>query len=395
MSTWFTRLSHDNCMADIAMSNGMNARFSMIKSSSSHHRIVLDEDSYHQMIAVERKRTERSRKPFLLMLLDTGAFLSSEKNGKILDTILAALSSTTRETDVTGWYKNHSVVGVMFTEISITEKNVILSTMLGRVSEALRDQLTLEQFSHINISFHIYPEEWNQDSDHRPSNPTLYPDLLRRDESQRSKRLLKRLMDIAGSLFALTVLSPVFLIIAAAIRLSSPGPVLFRQRRVGQHGLPFELLKFRSMHSNSDPAIHREYVTKLVAGTAEKQPSNGSSQGVYKITADARVTRVGSFLRRSSLDELPQFFNVLKGEMSLVGPRPPISYEVEAYDLWHRRRVLEVRPGITGLWQVNGRNRVKFDDMVRLDLIYARTWSPWLDLKILLRTPLAVIEGAH
>jgi lipopolysaccharide/colanic/teichoic acid biosynthesis glycosyltransferase len=377
------------------MSNGVNARFSSVKPSSSDHRCVLDENSYHQMISVERKRTERSRKPFLLMLLDTGAFLSSDKNGRSLHTVLTALSSMTRETDVTGWYKNHSVVGVMFTEISITEKNVILSTMLGRVSGALRDQLTLEQFSHINISFHIYPEEWDQDSDHRPSNPTLYPDLLRRDESQRSKRLLKRLMDIAGSLFALTVLSPVFLLIAAAIRLLSPGPVFFRQRRVGQHGLPFELLKFRSMHQNCDPAIHKEYVTKLVAGTAEKQPSNGSSQGVYKLTADARVTRLGSFLRRSSLDELPQFINVLKGEMSLVGPRPPLSYEVEAYDLWHRRRVLEAKPGITGLWQVNGRNRVKFDDMVRLDLIYARTWSPWLDLKILLRTPLAVIEGAH
>jgi lipopolysaccharide/colanic/teichoic acid biosynthesis glycosyltransferase len=382
-------------MTDIAMSNGMNARYTLVKSSSSHRRSVLDEDSYHQMISLERKRTERSRKPFLLMLLDTGAFSSSDKNGKILPSVLVALSSTTRETDMIGWYKNHSVVGVMFTEISITEKNVILSTMLRRVGEALRDQLTLEQFSQINISFHIYPEEWDQDSDHRSSNPTLYPDLHRRDESQRQKRLLKRVMDIAGSLFALTVLSPVFLIIAAAIRLSSPGPVFFRQRRVGQYGLPFGLLKFRSMHLNSDPAIHKEYVTKLVAGTAEKQPSNGRSEGVYKLTVDPRVTLIGSFLRRSSLDELPQFINVLKGEMSLVGPRPPLSYEVEAYDLWHRRRVVEVRPGITGLWQVNGRNRVNFDDMVRLDLIYARTWSPWLDLKILLRTPLAVIEGAH
>ena len=124
---------------------------------------------------------------------------------------------------------------------------------------------------------------------------------------------------------------------------------------------------------------------------ANQETSNGN--GVYKLTQDSRVTRVGAFLRRSSLDELPQFINVLKGEMSLVGPRPAIAYEVQEYDIWHRRRVLEAKPGITGLWQVNGRSRVKFDDMVRLDLRYAKTWSPWMDLKILLRTPVAVVFG--
>jgi lipopolysaccharide/colanic/teichoic acid biosynthesis glycosyltransferase len=143
--------------------------------------------------------------------------------------------------------------------------------------------------------------------------------------------------------------------------------------------------------------VHKEYVQQLIAGKASKQPSNGSGEGVYKLTADKRITPVGAFLRKTSMDELPQFINVLKGEMSLVGPRPPVPYEVEAYDIWHRRRLLEAKPGITGLWQVGGRSHVKFDDMVRLDLQYARTWSPWMDIKILARTPGAVVlgNGAH
>jgi lipopolysaccharide/colanic/teichoic acid biosynthesis glycosyltransferase len=150
------------------------------------------------------------------------------------------------------------------------------------------------------------------------------------------------------------------------------------------------------MHVRNDASTHKEYVRQLIAGKAEKHPSDGNEDGVYKITKDPRITTVGAFLRRSSLDELPQFINVLRGEMSLVGPRPPVPYEVEAYDLWHRRRVLEAKPGITGLWQVSGRSRIKFDDMVRLDLHYAQHWSPWLDLKIILRTPGVMLgEGAY
>jgi lipopolysaccharide/colanic/teichoic acid biosynthesis glycosyltransferase len=205
-------------------------------------------------------------------------------------------------------------------------------------------------------------------------------------------------MDIVGSLIMIIGLSPLFLVIAVAIKMTSEGPVLFQQRRVGQHGSTFVFLKFRSMYVGNDSKVHRDYVTKLIAGQAERKPSNGNGNGngVYKLTDDPRITKVGAFLRRTSLDELPQFFNVLKGEMSLVGPRPPIAYEVEAYDIWHRRRVLEAKPGITGLWQVYGRSRVNFDDMVRLDLRYARTWSPWMDVKILLRTPGAMFgEGAY
>jgi lipopolysaccharide/colanic/teichoic acid biosynthesis glycosyltransferase len=148
------------------------------------------------------------------------------------------------------------------------------------------------------------------------------------------------------------------------------------------------------MECVNDPRIHREYVRKFIAGKADPAGVGDNQNVVYKIQDDPRVTRVGKFLRKTSLDELPQFINVLKGEMSLVGPRPPIPYELEAYQIWHRRRVLEAKPGITGLWQVNGRSRLKFDDMVRLDLQYAKTWSLWLDIKILLQTPRAVLFGA-
>jgi len=356
-------------------------------------RSVLNEESFHRMISLERKRTERSKKPFLLMLLDMGDRLPADQNGKALDKILSALSLSTRETDVTGWYKNNSVVGVMFTEFGADAHNTIMSTMMTRVSETLRNNLNSQQFGEISISFHLFPEEWNHDIPARPSNPTLYPDLARRDSARKFFCVIKRIMDAGLSAVALLVLSPLLLVIALAIKLTSEGPVFFRQKRVGQYGEQFVFLKFRSMYVNNDSSAHKAFVRQLIAGQAAGNPSNGNGQTVYKLTKDPRITRVGAFLRKTSLDELPQFWNVLRGEMSLVGPRPAIAYEVEAYDIWHRRRVLEAKPGITGLWQVNGRSRIKFDDMVRLDLRYAKTWSPWMDLKILIRTPVAVVFG--
>jgi lipopolysaccharide/colanic/teichoic acid biosynthesis glycosyltransferase len=185
----------------------------------------------------------------------------------------------------------------------------------------------------------------------------------------------------------------VFAILAVLIKLTSKGPVFFRQQRLGQFQVPFVFLKFRSMHVATGAEIHREYVKSFIAGRAEPNASNGRHRRVYKLTNDPRVTWIGKFMRRTSLDEIPQFWNVLMGHMSLVGPRPPIGYEIEAYDVWHRRRLLEAKPGITGLWQVHGRSRTTFDDMVRLDLRYSRMCSPISDLKILLQTPRAVFSG--
>jgi len=284
----------------------------------------------------------------------------------------------------------------MFTEISADDRVANLGTMVSRVSETLRSNLNAQQFNQISITFHVFPEDWKHELPVRQSNPTLYPDLSKRDEDKKVLSATKRMMDIVGSALAIAILSPVFMIIAAIIKLTSAGPVFFRQNRVGQHGASFVFLKFRSMHVNNDPSAHKKYVEQLISGKADRKPASGNGNGVFKMTNDPRITKIGAFLRRSSLDELPQFINVLKGEMSLVGPRPPIAYEVEAYDLWHRRRVLEAKPGITGLWQVDGRSRVTFDEMVRLDLHYAKTWSPWMDIKIMFRTPGAMFgEGAH
>jgi lipopolysaccharide/colanic/teichoic acid biosynthesis glycosyltransferase len=181
------------------------------------------------------------------------------------------------------------------------------------------------------------------------------------------------------------------LLIAALVKMKSPGPVFFRQVRVGQMMKPFTLLKFRTMHVGATHTIHHEFVSSFIKSGVQAQEAGRT--GLYKIANDPRVTPIGRILRKTSLDELPQLWNVLCGEMSLVGPRPPLHYEVEQYQPWHRRRVLEAKPGITGLWQVAGRSRSTFDEMVRLDLRYARACSLWTDLKILLATPAAVIAG--
>jgi exopolysaccharide biosynthesis polyprenyl glycosylphosphotransferase len=344
------------------------------------------------MIALERKRSERSRKPFMLLLLDIDEQVLREKNGKTFAKILSALAVSSRETDITGWYANDCVIGVLFTEIAVGDSSSIPSTIIARATETLRKNLTSAQFSRLSISFHVFPESWDHEGDERPSNPKLYPDISHRDNARKLFHIVKRIMDILGSALALVLFLPVFLLIAVAIKSTSKGPIFFRQRRIGQNGKSFVFLKFRSMYVNNDAGVHKEYVQQLIAGKASKHPSSSSGEGVYKLTKDSRITRVGALLRKTSMDELPQFINVLKGEMSLVGPRPPIPYEVEAYDLWHHRRLLE-KPGITGLWQVSGRSRVTFDEMVRLDLRYARSWSPWEDIKILLRTPRAILIG--
>src|SRR2546430_10606945 len=301
-------------------------------SSTSHgDNGLLTEHHFQRAIVLERKRSERSKRAFLLMLVGSGNCSSSEECGKVFSEFPSPLSLSIRETDVLGWYKKDVVVGVIFTEISIQDKASIGEVMLARITEVLRSRLKVEQLGQITFSFHVFPEDWDPKDENGSSDPTLYPDLLKREQSQRVPRMLKRTMDVLGSILALLLLSPVFLLIALAIKLTSRGPVLFRQVRVGQYGALFTLLKFRSMYINNDDGNHKEYVGQLIAGRAEKQPrtgDNGNGEGVYKLTRDCRITSVGAFLRRSSLDELPQFINALKGEMSLVGPRPPLDYEV-------------------------------------------------------------------
>jgi lipopolysaccharide/colanic/teichoic acid biosynthesis glycosyltransferase len=357
-------------------------------------RDELNEDSFRRMIAVERKRSERSKEPFLLMLVELGDQPQSEQTLKVLQEVLGALRACSRETDVLGWYKENATVGVIFTGLVVKDKSLILSTILTRVSSLLRHELTYEQFNQVTLSFHFFPDEWDHEKSDGPTNVTLYPDLMNPPRRKRTLLTMKRGMDLFASGTGLLLLSPLFLAIAIAIKLTSKGPVFFKQERVGQYGKLFTVLKFRSMYVNNDHSVHKDYVTKLIADQAERKAALGSTEGVYKLTNDRRITPMGRILRRTSMDELPQIINVFIGEMSLVGPRPPIPYELAAYQTWHRRRILEAKPGITGLWQVTGRSLVKFDDMVRLDLRYATSWSLGLDVWILLRTPMAVIRGA-
>ncbi len=358
----------------------------------SSHGLVC-EQVFSQRLALERKRTERSQRPFLLMLLDMSGPLWPEKQREALVHALETLAL--RETDVAGWHKSGLVIGVMFTEIEVGDKRHAQDAILGRISGVLHSRLSFEQASRLEISFHWFPGNWRLGIPPEPEATVFYPDGEANYQKRKLFRTLKRMADLIGGVAALALTSPIFLTAAVAIKLNSKGPVFYKQRRIGQNGVPFSLYKFRSMYEGCNHDAHKKYVSQLIAGAAEKKPSAGNGEGIYKLTGDSRITRVGALLRRTSLDELPQLINVLKGEMSLVGPRPPIDYEVDEYQPWHRRRVMEAKPGITGLWQVNGRNRIAFDDMVRLDLQYARCWSPWLDLKILLRTPKALIAGAN
>jgi exopolysaccharide biosynthesis polyprenyl glycosylphosphotransferase len=200
----------------------------------------------------------------------------------------------------------------------------------------------------------------------------------------------KRLFDIVVSSMMLMVLGPVMIIIALLVKRSSSGPVFFVQERLGRDGTPFNFYKFRSMKHNSDDAIHRQFAAMFING--DNQADDETGEKVFKMKRDPRITAIGAFLRKTSLDELPQLFNILSGEMSLVGPRPPIAYEIENYQPWHMERLKAV-PGLTGLWQVSGRSSVSFDEMVRLDIRYINEWSLWRDLVIILKTVPVVIQG--
>jgi exopolysaccharide biosynthesis polyprenyl glycosylphosphotransferase len=204
--------------------------------------------------------------------------------------------------------------------------------------------------------------------------------------------VLKRIIDVVGAVAALIVSLPLMALIAIGIKCTSKGPVLFRQTRVGYCGKKFTFLKFRTMYLGAVDQTHRDYMKEFINGNNENINMGTQHKPVFKMTKDARITPFGRLLRKTSLDELPQFFNVLAGDMSLVGPRPPIPYEVSEYDHWHKKRVLDVKPGITGLWQIRGRSSITFDEAVRLDVQYARQWSLMLDFKIMLQTVRAVLS---
>ncbi len=339
-----------------------------------------------EIVRREVRRSERSGRPFVLVLIKSDLY-GCETGRRTVSALARATKASIRETDWMGWYEHNKVLGIAFTEIG-EGSDAKIELLIQRISLALREAVSAEEFAALKLVVRLFPERtgWSEKDG---TGEGTYQDLHSRQKSPSVDAIIKRLVDVAGSLLAMILFSPLFFVLVVLVRVSSPGPVLYRQKRVGQYGKLFDFYKLRSMYANNDAGVHQEYVTQLIEGSDCARQANGT----YKIVNDPRVTRIGRLLRKSSLDELPQFFNVLRGDMSLVGPRPPLPYEFDRYRPWHRRRVLDIKPGLTGLWQVQGRSRTTFDEMVRLDLHYVRTRSLWLDMKILLRTPLAMFTG--
>ena len=329
---------------------------------------------FHEQLRFEILRAQRSNSPLSLVLL-TSNTVSYGKNNKLGD-ILALIGINTRDTDIKGFI-NHKTIGVIlpYTDEKGAKK---ISEKLGSYSVE----------SQISVNYSTFPDEIFESLKNERGvqpNALFFQDV---DPIRASwfKFLIKRSMDIVGSFFFIFLFTPIMLIAVFSVKLTSPGPVIFTQIRLGKNGIPFKFYKFRSMYVNMNDQIHREYVHSFIDGHQEKINQGTVTSPFYKIKFDPRITKVGKFLRRSSIDELPQLFNVLKGDMSLVGPRPPVPYEAERYQTWHLRRILEMKPGITGLWQVEGRSKTGWDDSVRLDIQYLQKWSLLLDIKILLKT---------
>lgn len=218
---------------------------------------------------------------------------------------------------------------------------------------------------------------------------TVYNDITMGKKRGIYACCIKKPIEILFSLGLIFLFSPIMLAIAIGIKLFSPGPILYLQKRIGKDGKPFMMRKFRSMHLENNPDLHREYVQRLIRENLSPKDIGSDSM---KLKSDPRITGLGKYLRKFSLDELPQFFNVIKGEMALVGPRPPLPYEFEVYSNWHKKR-LTVLPGITGSWQVYSHNHCSFDNMVRQDIKYIESMSLWNDLKIIILTPIEMIRG--
>jgi len=354
------------------------------------------EEHFANMLYLERKRSERSKKPFLLLLVNIGNDIDNADKNQIVKQIAPLLFSITRETDIKGWFQYNHTIGVIFTEINGVDKK----SLKQKMANYLMNTLKKDHFNKVQVSFYFFPEENNEiDKQNSPPNLKFYPEILKKESSNKIHLLIKRIMDVLGSIIGLIIFSPFFLLVPLFIKITSKGPVFFKQERIGRFGKKFTFLKFRTMYIDNDPNIHKEYIKKFICEQKSyiDQNGDGLQWNVFKIADDSRITPLGKFLRRSSIDEFPQFINVLKGEMSLVGPRPPIPYELENYDIWHKRRILEIKPGLTGPWQVWGRSSTTFDEMVRMEIRYIKEWSLWLDMKIILLTPWAVLiaRGAY
>jgi lipopolysaccharide/colanic/teichoic acid biosynthesis glycosyltransferase len=345
---------------------------------------AVSEELFKSVLVRERKRTDRSNLPVILLLIEPREGVAGV-DAHLWSAAIDALSGVKRETDVLGWLDRERTLGVICPEIQFFDGDIAIA-IEDRFRRELDRRLGADAARKLAVQLHVYPEpKPAADGAAAPAFPYREP-----EQPPTAYDALKRALDVAASVTLLALLSPLMLVIAALVKLTSRGPVFFPQVRIGRHMEPFKMLKFRTMRVNADHTIHQEFVSSFIKSSGK---NGAAATGFFKIVDDPRITRIGHILRKTSIDELPQLWNVVRGHMSLVGPRPPLPYEVQEYQRWHCRRVIEAKPGITGLWQVTGRSRTTFDEMVRLDLRYAKSRSLATDLKILLATPKAVIAG--
>ncbi len=404
---------------------------------------------FHDILKKERNRSDRSGSPLAFILIDLGENsrtqhqISENEYYAFLEKFLNLLTENTRDYDVKSILNNYKI-GILLVDTSMDGAKFFVEKLIKVLFNHFDKNDRSDYIRLINsVVISSYPVNQVNNIDSIQGYPVIIRNLsflnkeysiknnLKYEITERKRpyidwhcvtvtdgiisltapfsleeqlfrplvldyQLFKRIMDVVGAIIGIILFSPLMLLIALGIKLTSRGPVLFKQKRIGYRGKCFTFLKFRSMRVDTDETIHQEYVKRLITGDLETINNGTRERPLYKINNDPRVTPFGRFLRKTSLDELPQFFNVLEGAMSLVGPRPPIPYELDVYKNWHYRRVLEVKPGITGLWQVYGRSKTSFDEMVRLDLKYVEQQSLLLDLKIILKTFGAILnsEGA-
>jgi lipopolysaccharide/colanic/teichoic acid biosynthesis glycosyltransferase len=391
-------------------------RFNLSENEKRLNRNVLDEKTFAELLRCERERAERYGVHLSLISIK----LSSGKekiDKKTLQKVQNNIESSVRLNDRIGFIDPNVIIILL----PATQRAGAF-----KVTQKLKNILNTHLYNYIssyNITMCCYPDDQGcgilscAASSNR-SESAFNPTIIKMDYSLKQeqseavafdpalmfsveeimfklcwKRFFKRVIDIIGALCGIIMFSPLFILIAIIIKITTKGPVFFRQTRLGYHGVPFTFLKFRSMYCGCSDEAHRQYIYKLINGEHERINMGTTNEPYYKMNSDARITPFGKFLRKTSLDELPQFLNVMLGQMSLVGPRPPIPYEVERYENWHKKRVFDVKPGITGMWQTSGRSTTTFDEMVRLDLQYARNWNLWLDVKIIFKTFKSVVIG--
>lgn len=345
---------------------------------------VLSEALFNDALVRERRRADRFEEAFVVALVSRQGrgILPADWAG-----VASALADGVFRGDLVGWVEAGTTLGVirwMGPGDTINDGHPLADAMRRDLEQILTGDL-----GDCSVDIETYDPagpatpQWLTTGPARPRTMT-----------EVSRSVTKRALDVVGSVVMLVLLAPVIIGVALLVKATSPGPVFFHQLRVGARGRIFRMFKFRTIRIDADATMHQQYVESFIKAGAQRPEGR---ETVSKIVNDPRVTPVGRFLRRSSLDEVPQFWNVLTGEMSLVGPRPPLPYEVARYKSWHRRRIFDAKPGMTGLWQVTGRSRTTFDEMVRLDLRYARNPTVVNDVKILLATPRAVLsgKGAH